>query len=270
MDIKNKKEQNKSIYITIAVILIALAVAVAVTSVVGKKTSVSELDSLLQSGDDTVKEDLGENAIVTKENTDDQMVFENKTEDEKADEADTEASVKEEKETEKESESTEKEEDTAPDTEGTEKTNVLPEFSSPVSAGYVINGNSETVPVFSVTMNDYRTHFGVDISAEPGEAVLAAADGVIGAIYEDAMMGTCMTVVHDGGAVSTYKGLYSTIPDGIVQGVEVVKGQPIAAVGDSALAEIAEESHVHYELAIDGVNVDPCLYINFNEEVYEG
>lgn len=272
MDIKNKKEQNKNIYITIAVILVALAVAVAVTAVVGKKAAEPELEDLLQAGDNTSQEDIGEVANGTQENKDDQMVFEDKTENKTDTEADTEPTVKEEEKKEAESTQTSETEKAPASNEENEeanKTEELPDFSKPVSAGYVINGNSETVPVFSITMNDYRTHFGVDVSAEQGEAVLATADGVIGAIYEDPMMGTCMTVVHSGGAVSTYKGLYSTIPDGIVQGASVTKGQPIAAVGDSALAEIAEESHIHYELAIDGVNVDPCLYIDFDEEIYE-
>lgn len=266
-----KKEESKNIYITIAVILVALAVAVAVTAAVGRKTADPEIESLLQAEDSAAEEDIGEIANAENEAQDDQMVFENKTEEPKDTEADTEQTVKEsEKETESaKSQDTEKEPDESAKKEDADKTDVIPEFSNPVSSGYVINANSETVPVFSITMNDYRTHIGVDVAAEAGEAVLATADGVIGAIYEDPMMGTCMTVVHSGGAVSTYKGLYTTIPDGIVQGAAVTKGQPIAAVGDSALAEIAEESHVHYELAIDGVNVDPCLYIDFNEEAYE-
>ena len=261
MEMKKKKDQNQSIYVTLIVILVALAVAVGITSVVGKRLEEPEAEDVLQYEDGEDEED----AYAETEDTGGSPVFEDKTETEKngaeGEATDTEEAV-----------STEKTEDTEKAEESTEEAKaekeLLPEFASPVS-GYLINGHSDTVPVFSVTMNDYRTHVGVDIFAEPGEAVCAAADGVIGAIWEDPMMGTCMTVVHSGGAVSTYKGIYQTIPDGIAQGVAVTKCQPIAAVGDTALAEVEEESHVHYELAIDGVNVDPCLYMEFDEEVYE-
>ena len=66
--------------------------------------------------------------------------------------------------------------------------------------------------------------------------------------------------------MSTYKNLAPDIPEGIAEGVSVSAGQTIAAAGESALAEIAEDSHVHYELAIDGISVDPAKYINFSEK----
>lgn len=138
----------------------------------------------------------------------------------------------------------------------------LPDFAPPVG-GAVIVSFSDVTPVFSVTMNDYRTHLGVDIEAEEGEAVLSCATGVIGAVWDDPMMGKCLTVVHSGGAVSCFKGVYETLPEGICEGAWVEKGQVIAAVGSTALAEVAEESHVHYELTVDGKNVDPTEYIDF-------
>lgn len=279
MDMKKQKEQNKSLYITMIVILVALAVAVAVTSVVSKKADESGIGETLQANEEKTGEENGEPVYSNSQDTNGQTVFKDKTQDETNTQTDPENEVEgngadgneasSEAASEAEAAPPQIPDTEAPETEAADVEEPLPEFSSPIAAGYVISGHSESVPVFSITMNDYRTHTGVDISAQQGEAVLAAADGVIGAIYEDPMMGTCMTVVHSGGAVSTYKGLYGTIPDGIVQGAEVTKGQPIAAVGDTALAEVAEESHVHYELAIDGVNVDPCLYIEFSEDSYE-
>ena len=122
----------------------------------------------------------------------------------------------------------------------------IPTFTPPVG-GAVIVSFSDVTPVFSVTMNDYRTHPAVDIEAESGSAIAAAADGVIGAVWDDPMMGKCITVVHSG----------------ITEGAWVSSGQVIAAVGDSALQEIAEESHVHYELSVGGQAVDPAKYIDF-------
>ena len=263
MENQKNKEQNKSLYITVVVILVALSIVVGVTSAVGKRSvNVSDPNDLAtdefllneeRDPHDTKTEDKKNNGgsdTADTENNNENAVNTDEAVDANAGVSETDANTDEPEETE------------AP-------ANLIPEFSSPV-AGEVLNPHSDTVPVFSITMNDYRTHTGVDILASPGEAVMAAADGVIGAVYEDPMMGTCMTVVHSGGAVSTYKGLYSTLPEGIVQGASVTKGQIIAAVGDTALAEIAEEPHVHYELSIDGAAVDPCLYITFDAVSYEG
>lgn len=146
-----------------------------------------------------------------------------------------------------------------------EPDDALPVFVTP-AGGVIMNSFSDSVPVFSVTMNDYRTHEGVDISIGAGEAVRAAAEGVIDKIWDDPMMGKCLSIRHSGEAVSTYKNLAPDIPEGIAEGVSVISGQTIAAAGESALAEIAEDSHVHYELAIDGISVDPAKYINFSEK----
>ena len=150
-----------------------------------------------------------------------------------------------------------------PETEPAEEVPAVPTFISPVG-GTVSKTFSDTVPVFSTTMNDYRVHTGVDITGEPGEAVLASADGVIGAIWDDPLMGKCMTIVHDGGFVTTYQGLNELLPEGIAQGTQVTAGQPVAAVGETALAEIAEEPHVHFELMREGVTVDPVENVSFS------
>jgi len=145
----------------------------------------------------------------------------------------------------------------------------VPTFAAPVG-GVVTKPFSDSVPVFSETMNDYRVHTGVDVAAGEGEAVLAAADGTVGAIWDDPLMGKCMTVVHEGEFVTTYKGLNEILPDGIAQGVTVSAGQPIAAVGDTALIEVAEEPHVHFEMTCAGVPVDPASYVTFAQsETYE-
>lgn len=144
--------------------------------------------------------------------------------------------------------------------------NALPTFTVPAS-GAVAKSHSGDAPVFSLTMNDYRPHSGVDISAKLGDDVYAAADGQIGEVWEDPMCGTCMSVKHAGGAVSIYKNLSPEIPDNIAAGVRVSAGEAIASVGESSLVEIADEPHLHYELEIDGVSVDPAEYIAFPTSV---
>lgn len=139
----------------------------------------------------------------------------------------------------------------------------LPEFKAPAS-GIVTKHHSADTPVFSQTMNDYRVHLGIDIEAEAGDPVLAAADGVVSETWTDPMMGRCVSVAHSGGAVSVYKNLAYDLADGIAPGVKVKQGDVLGAAGESAIIEIADETHVHYEMMIDGKLVDPEEYIDFS------
>ena len=141
----------------------------------------------------------------------------------------------------------------------------------PPSDGNVIVSCSLTVPVYSMTMNDYRTHMGIDIAAEAGSAVMSCADGVISSVYEDPMMGMTLEVTHGEGIVSVYKNLSSELPDGIETGVELSAGDTLGYVGNTALIECEEESHLHFELHLDGEAIDPLEYIEMTmvSEVYE-
>ena len=136
----------------------------------------------------------------------------------------------------------------------------LPKFSSPVDS-MVIKGFSITVPVFSYTMNDYRTHSGLDFACSPGTPVLAAADGTICEIKDDPMMGITVSIQHTGGAVTKYKGITEDSINITKVGETVKKGQVIGASGDTALIESAEEDHLHFELYVNGEAKDPGEYM---------
>lgn len=147
----------------------------------------------------------------------------------------------------------------------------LPEFVAPVS-GSLMKAHSGDTAVFSLTMNDYRPHYGVDLYASVGDDVFAAADGEIAEIWEDPMSGNCISIKHSGGAVSIYRNLAPTVPENITVGAKVSAGEVIGSVGETSLLEIAEEPHIHYELKIDDVSVNPADYIAFPaaDTNYEG
>ncbi len=134
----------------------------------------------------------------------------------------------------------------------------------PVS-GTVFKGYSMDLPVYSLTMNDYRVHTGVDISAEIGSGVVALTDGTVSALWSDPMMGMCISVDHGQGLVSHYKNLSADLPEGIAVGAAVKAGQTIGAVGDSCLVELAETEHLHFELTKDGKHIDPLTYLPKDE-----
>lgn len=135
-----------------------------------------------------------------------------------------------------------------------------PEYTDPVEGVLGKDYDAEQL-VYSVTMNDYRVHLGVDINAEVGTPVHAMADGKIVSVAEDYLMGTIVKIEHDGGLVSVYANLQETLPEGIVVDAKVEAGQLIGGVGESAIIEQCDDAHLHFEVMKDGKNLDPLDFI---------
>ncbi len=138
---------------------------------------------------------------------------------------------------------------------------VIPELGSPVS-GKLTKPHSTDVQVFSQTMQDWRVHLGIDIMTEANATVHAAADGEVAKIWQDPMMGWCVALSHTGECLTVYKNLSSELAEGLTEGIEVQKGQLLGYVGDSALLEIADEPHLHMEMTVKGLQVDPMEYFS--------
>ena len=137
-------------------------------------------------------------------------------------------------------------------------------FVSPV-AGMTSKDFEIDIPVYSLTMNDYRAHTGVDIAASLGSEVVAASSGVVCRVWSDPMMGQSVTIDHGDEIYTTYMNLSPEIAEGITVGAKVTMGQIIGSVGDTSLTEIAEEPHLHFEIKVDGQYADPLDYIAVSE-----
>ena len=62
--------------------------------------------------------------------------------------------------------------------------------------GRVLRGFTVEALAYDETMGDWRTHGGIDIAAEEGRKVLAAGEGQVAEVYDDAMMGTTVTILQ--------------------------------------------------------------------------
>lgn len=135
------------------------------------------------------------------------------------------------------------------------------------TSGTVAKGHDATIQVWSETMGDYRVHLGVDIATAEGAPVYAAADGVVSKVWDDALMGRCVAISHEGNVYTFYKNLDTTLENGIKEGTEVKNGQKIGSVGNTAISELADEPHLHIEMTVNGLAVDPRDY--FSDEAKE-
>ena len=127
------------------------------------------------------------------------------------------------------------------------------------TAGPIENGYSMAVLTFNRTMQDWRTHDGIDIATELGAQVKALTNGQVTAVYDDDLYGTTVVISHRGGLESVYSNL-AAAPT-VTAGDQVVVGQVIGSVGDTALCETGEVCHLHFAMRKDGASVDPTEYL---------
>ena len=98
-----------------------------------------------------------------------------------------------------------------------------------------------------------RMHTGVDITAERGSPVLAAASGVVSFVGHWAAYGKIVEIDHGNGLVTRYAHLDR---HAVAEGATVVAGDPIGAVGRTGRTTGA---HLHFETLVNGRSVDPML-----------
>lgn len=138
---------------------------------------------------------------------------------------------------------------------------ILPEFVAP-AVGLVTKGHDLDTLVFSKTDDVWRVHRGIDISCAMGAEVMAAADGTVSEILDDPFLGKTVKISHNGQGVTIYSNLAGELAEGIEVGAAVKCGQVIGCVGESAISEIADEPHLHFEMTVAGASVDPMDYLS--------
>ena len=150
--------------------------------------------------------------------------------------------------------------DTAPaeSTEAAEPTAGKLKTCLPVQ-GEVLSPYAMEVLSYNQTTRDWRIHNGIDLAAPAGTQVVAAADGEVYTVYEDDTMGTTVVIRHDGGYTTRYCSLAAEVA--VSAGRPVTMGQPIGAVGTTALMENALGDHVHFSVMKDDEPVDPMSFI---------
>ena len=128
----------------------------------------------------------------------------------------------------------------------------------PLSGNTVATYSMESLS-YNTTTRDWRVHNGVDIAAEAGTKVLAAADGTVYSVFEDDTMGTTVVIDHSGGYMSRYSSLAKEVS--VKVGDTVTMGQTIGAVGNTALLETAIGDHLHFSVSCNGELIDPATFL---------
>jgi len=116
--------------------------------------------------------------------------------------------------------------------------------------------------VFHATLNQWRTHKGLDIHAKEGTPVRTVLDGEVIEVITDRLMGIVITVQHDENLLTRYSNLSTGAMVSVGDFVE--KGQVISAVGKTSITKTEEGPLLHFQVINDTKLVDPQLYLPKN------
>ncbi len=111
-----------------------------------------------------------------------------------------------------------------------------------------------------------RMHRGTDFAAPTGTPIFAAGDGVIEFLGTNSGYGRYIRIRHNGSLKTAY-GHMSRYARGLSVGDRVSQGQVIGYVGSSGLST---GPHLHYEVHLDGVQVNPMSIDLPTGETLEG
>lgn len=132
------------------------------------------------------------------------------------------------------------------------------EFMYPVE-GEILKEFATEKLVFSETLQEWITHNGIDIKAARTSVVKAVEEGTVSAIKNDPRYGLTVIIEHRDGYKSIYSNLLTS--EFVKEGDNVTKGQSLGTVGNSAIFEIADEPHLHFELLQNEEYLDPTMYL---------
>ena len=98
-------------------------------------------------------------------------------------------------------------------------------------------------------------HKGLDIANREGTQVIAPADGTVKFVGRRGLMGKTMLIDHGHGMVTRYGHLKAYLKK---RGEPVKRGEAIAEMGNTGRST---GPHLHYEVHLNGVPVNPIKYI---------
>ena len=134
----------------------------------------------------------------------------------------------------------------------------------PMENATIVKDYSSKELQYNDTLKQWQIHKAVDKVSETSTKVLALTDGKVTNVYTNYLEGTVIEITHDKGLVSVYKSLNSEVS--VAVGDKVSAGQVIGEVSDSMTEELNTGAHLHFELTLNNVKVDPNNYFTLADK----
>ena len=125
----------------------------------------------------------------------------------------------------------------------------LPVLNAEISSDYGARNNPIT--------HSYETHKGLDLSAEMGSEIYAAADGVVKIAQKSSSYGNYLVIDHGEGLETLYAHCSKL---NVNAGDTVKRSQVVANVGNTGQST---RPHLHFEVILNGKNLNPNWLINW-------
>lgn len=135
-------------------------------------------------------------------------------------------------------------------------------FGAPLSQCTVVKEAALNRLVYNETLKQWRTHNGVDFEAAAGSDVLSVADGTVTNVENTILEGVVVTVTHDDGYVSVYKGLESA---SVQKDDTVEAGGKLGVVG-TMMCEQKSGAHLHLEMKKNGKYISATDIISIEND----
>jgi len=104
------------------------------------------------------------------------------------------------------------------------------------------------------------SHKGIDLTAPQGSGIFAALEGRVSAVGRERVLGNYVTIDHGGGIETFYAHNKANL---VAVGEMVRRGQIIGTVGSTGNST---GPHVHFEVRVNGQQVNPASFLNDAEE----
>lgn len=129
--------------------------------------------------------------------------------------------------------------------------------------GSISKAYNDTALVWNSTLEQYSVHIGTDFVADDLK-VCAVEKGVVKEVGNDLLEGNYVVISHNDG----YESRYYSLSDDIAVKVNdnVVKGQIIGTMATSMATESLDGNHLHFEMSLNGEDVDPLSVMVMNEK----
>lgn len=136
---------------------------------------------------------------------------------------------------------------------------------APIEGDYTVGKNfSDDNVVWYSTLKRYKTNLGLDLVTEAEANVVAVLDGTVTEVTSNELFGTVVTIDHGQGL----KTVYQSLADGVTlkQGDAVTRGTVIGKTSNTMGINLDLGKHLHFEVFLNNVNVNPNDYITVAAE----
>jgi murein DD-endopeptidase MepM/ murein hydrolase activator NlpD len=133
--------------------------------------------------------------------------------------------------------------------------NIWPTDSHKITSGFGVRPAVFGSYMSRGVLVTHTFHAGIDIGADPGEPVYATAGGIVAFADNDGAWGNKVIIRHDDRYATVYAHLNCMH---VKEGDTVTRGQLIGEIGATGKTTGA---HLHYEIRLRGVSVNPARYL---------